>query len=51
METLLEYQHALNEQVNNNFYRFLYYKLPWESRMVAIEVCVEPVKLPCCYNI
>lgn len=37
METLLAYQHALTEQVNNNFYRFLYYKLPWENRMVAIR--------------
>ena len=37
METLLEYQQAIIQEVSEDFHRFLYHKLPWESRMVAIK--------------
>jgi len=37
METLLEYQESLIQEVQGDFYRFLYHKLPWESRMLAIR--------------
>lgn len=37
METLIEYQQNLIDEVNNNFHRFLYHRLPWESRMLAIK--------------
>lgn len=37
METLIEYQQNLVDEVNNDFYRFLYHRLPWKSRMIAIK--------------
>lgn len=37
METLLEYQQALVQEIRQDFYRFLYHKLPWKSRMLAIR--------------
>lgn len=37
METLIEYQQSLIQETHEDFYRFLYDQLPWESRMLAIR--------------
>lgn len=37
MDALIEYQQSLLQGVDQNFYRFLYHKLPWESRMIGIR--------------
>jgi len=37
MESLLKYQQNLLEYTQGSFYRFLYDKIPWDQRMVAIK--------------
>ncbi len=37
METLIEYQQSLMDEIREDFYRFLYPRLPWENRMLAIR--------------
>lgn len=37
METLIEFQQSLLQDIHQDFYRFLYHKLPWDNRMLAIR--------------
>lgn len=37
METLIEFQQSLIQDIRPDFYRFLYHQLPWENRMIAIR--------------
>lgn len=37
METLIEYQNNLLENIKGNFFRFLYQVIPWNQRMIAIK--------------
>lgn len=37
MDTLIAYQQNLLDEIDNSFHRFLYHRLPWASRMLAIK--------------